>query len=179
MNNDICTSNDKSYKYHVDEPYPQIDVKRKNPKYANIILYNYASAISEFTAINQYSFHSMVLSEKYADISNTITGISIVEMHHLNILGNLIIALGKEPKYQYFKKHKPVNWNPKFISYSTNPSEAIKDDIASEIDAICQYKKSLKSIDDSNIKSIISRIILDEEFHIELLRGIQRKYSLV
>lgn len=179
MSNNIGEACDELYKYHVDEPYPEIEVERKNPKYANIILYNYASAVSEFTAINQYIFHHMVLEEKYNDISDTLRGIAIVEMHHLDILGDLTIALGKEPRYHYFKKHKPVNWTPKFIKYSTNASEAIKDDIASEIDAICQYKQSLKDIDDSNIKAIISRIILDEEFHIELFRGLQRKYSLV
>lgn len=167
------------YKYHVDAPYPEIKVKCKNPKYANIILYNYASAVSELSAVTQYIYHHMILEEKYPEASDTIKGIAIVEMHHLNILGNLIIALGKDPKYHYLKKHKSINWTSKYVEYSKDPSEAIKDDIASEIDAIRQYKQAIKDIDDPNIVEILSRIILDEEFHIDLFRGLQRKYSLV
>ena len=42
--------------------------------------------------------------------------------------------------------------------------------------AIKQYISAEKKIDDSNIISIIDRIILDEEVHIQILTELSKKY---
>ena len=49
-------------------------------------------------------------------------------------------------------------------------------DIADEKLAIKQYISAEKKIDDSNIISIIDRIILDEEVHIQILTELSKKY---
>ena len=49
-------------------------------------------------------------------------------------------------------------------------------DIEDEKAAIKQYKDTITKIDDPNINAVIKRIILDEEFHIQLLTTLYSKY---
>ena len=51
--------------YCIDLPYPPIKVKGQNPKYANLILLNYSSAVSELSAVTQYVYHQIALKYKY------------------------------------------------------------------------------------------------------------------
>ena len=92
--------------YSVDLPYPQIKIKEKNSKYIDLILLNYSSAISEFDAIAQYTYHQIALTYSNKEISDTLRGISIVEMHHLEMLGKIIVLLGGEPGYWIKNKKK-------------------------------------------------------------------------
>ena len=162
--------------YHLDLPYPPIEVKEENPAYADLILLNYAGSVSEFSAITQYTYHEIALKYKFKEVSETLEGISEVEMHHLQILGELIVKLGKDPGY-WICKHKKTNfWTPKFLSYNINLKKVLTVDITSEKEAIAQYNRTKKQISDSNIVDIIDRIILDEEYHIKLLTELYDKY---
>ena len=51
-------------------PYPNIEVETKNYTYANLLRKAYASETSEDTAIHLYLYQSLILQEKYKDISN-------------------------------------------------------------------------------------------------------------
>ena len=51
-------------------------------------------------------------------------------------------------------------------------------DIVDEKLAIKQYISAEKKINDSNIISIIDRIILDEEVHIQILTELSKKYLI-
>ncbi|GAB6167668.1 manganese catalase family protein [Clostridium carnis] len=165
---------DIKHKYCVDLPYPKIEVEEKNINYANLIQLNYAGMVSEFSAIGQYIFHEMNLVNTDPNASETIRGIAMVEMHHLQILGELIIALGGEPGFWINKKCKKLYWTPKFIEYGTTLNDILKEDIKGEEDAIAQYRKTANLIQDENIVAIINRIILDEEFHIKLLNNLYK-----
>lgn len=163
-------------KYSVDLPYPPIKVKTENSKFADLILLNYAGSVSEFSAITQYTYHEIALKYKFEEVSETIQGIAEVEMHHLQMLGELIVKLGKSPGY-WICKHKKLNfWTPEFISYSTDLKKVLAVDINDEKEAITQYKRTIQQIDDSYIIDIIDRIILDEEYHIKLFTELYNKY---
>lgn len=162
--------------YSIDLPYPEIKVKEKNSKYINLILLNYSSATSEFDAIAQYTYHQIALSYDNQEISDTLHGISIVEMHHLEILGKIILLLGGEPGF-WIENKKKSYWSSKLINYNLS---SIKDiltvDIQDEKSAIKQYKETINKIDDEYINAVLKRIILDEEFHIQLLVNLYTKY---
>lgn len=163
-------------KYTVGLQYPPIKVKGENPKFANLILLNYAGSVSEFSAVTQYVYHEIALKYKFEEVSETLEEIGEVEMHHLQILGELIVKLGKDPGY-WICKHKKLNlWTPEFLSYSTNLKKALIVDINDEKEAIAQYRRTAKQIDDPYIVDIINRIILDEEYHIEILTKLYEKY---
>ena len=99
-------------------------------------------------------------------------------MHHMQILGELIVKLGGTPGYWINNKKKKSYWSPTFLNYNTALKQAIIVDINSEKDAIKQYKTTIKQIDDKNIIDIINRIILDEEYHIQLLTNIYTNHVL-
>ena len=148
--------------YKAKLPYPPIVVAKPNKHYAEIIQISFSGAVSEFSAISQYIYHHFRTEDQYPEISKALESIAIVEMYHLEILGKLIIKLGGNPGY--------------WINYGLNVTEMINYDIADEKLAIKQYISAEKKIDDSNIISIIDRIILDEEVHIQILTELSKKY---
>lgn len=163
--------------YAVDLPYPQIKVMDKNAKYLDLILQNYASSVSEFSAVSQYLYDELSILYEYKDVAKTLKGISCVEMHHLQILGQLIVLLGGKPGF-YIDNKKKNYWSGKFINYDTSSiTEIIALNIQGEKAAIQQYKKTIDQIQDKYIVDIINRIILDEELHIQILIDEYTKYS--
>lgn len=158
--------------YSLGLPYPKIKVYDKNSIYADLIKKSYAGEVSELTAITQYTYHQLITSDY---IKNTLKGIAIVEMHHLEILGELLIALGENPTFLLRKKNKDLYWSSKFIAKDICLKEILLSDIKSEKEAIKQYRKTANIIDDENIIAIINRIILDEELHIKILSNLYEK----
>lgn len=162
--------------YSVDLPYPKVNVKEKNPNYVDLILLNFASDISEFDAIAQYVYHEIALTYENPEAAEVIKGISEVEMHHLQLLGEIIVQLGGEPGYWIDNKKKKY-WSSKLVNYDLSSLKTILTiDIQSEKSAIKQYRDTIAKIDDENINAIIKRIILDEEYHIQLLTNLYTKY---
>lgn len=155
--------------YRSDLPYPEIYCIDKNKSYANLIQVNYAGAISELTATNQYMYHSLAISEKFEDAAYCLKHIAQVEMEHLEILGKLIIALGGNPKFEIIKGSRELEWSPKFIEYGSNLASMLREDIDGEKAAIRQYKGTIKSVKDEKVIEVLERIIKDEEIHIKTL----------
>lgn len=162
--------------YQAKLPYPPIVVTKPNKHYAEIIQVNFAGSVSEFSAIAQYINHYFRTEDQYPEIAKALEYISIVEMHHLEILGKLIVKLGGNPGYWINKKDKKLDWSSHFINYGLTVTEMINYDINDEKLAIKQYISTQKKIADSNIISIIDRIILDEEVHIQVLTQLLKKY---
>lgn len=66
--------------YAAPEPYPPIRVERPNPRYAQMLQANFASAGSELTSITQYTYHSLVLGRSAPEAADALHHISITEM---------------------------------------------------------------------------------------------------
>ena len=164
-------------KFAINLPYPPIKVIEKNIRYSNLILLNYAGEVSEYSAIAQYTYHEISVFKDYPVISNAIKGIAEVEMHHLQMLGELIVLLGGDPRYWIKKKKSTYYWTPRFVEYGRTPKELLTEDIKAETQAIAQYEKTIALIEDDNIVAIIKRIILDEEFHLKIFNELYEKYS--
>lgn len=162
--------------YCIDLPYPKVEVNGENSKYLNLILMNYASSISEFDTLSQYTYHQIALTHENSEVYETIKGISLVEMHHLKLLGEIILKLGGQPGYWINNKKKNY-WSSKLLNYDLSSLKVILEiDIQNEKAAIKQYRETIKQIDDNGINTIIKRIILDEELHIQLLVELYNKY---
>ncbi|WP_278600764.1 ferritin-like domain-containing protein, partial [Clostridium tertium] len=93
----------------------------------------------------------------------------------LEILGELIVALGENPDFSINKKDKKLNWTSKFICTCNSIKEMLLEDIKNEEEAIRQYRKTANLIDDENIIAILNRIILDEELHIKILTNLYER----
>lgn len=160
-----------------DLPYPTIQVEKPNLDYAYLLLQDYAGNISEVTAILRYSYQKFLnINEEF---TKTIRTIAMVEMRHLDILGQLICMLGLKPEYKTLQSdtNNMIPWNSDSVNYDTDLEDLLKYNIQSENDAIINYKKHYDMIDDIYIRQNIARIIEDEKTHIKCFKELLEKYK--
>lgn len=163
--------------YQAHEAYPKLACEKKNLYYASLLLEDYAGAISEETAVNQYIYQSLAIKEP--EVAEVLKNIAIVEMRHLEYLGKTITMLGAKPKFKTLAKQQNylVPWTSKVINYSTNILDFLEYNIRLEYLAIKNYQKHIKLINDSYIKNLLKRIIKDEEKHIECFKELMAKIA--
>lgn len=154
------------------DPYPEVEVESQNLRYAKLLLDAYANGEkSEMTAITQYMHHHLTIKNK--EIADVELCIALVEMKHLEMLGELIKMLGGNPKYRRSNK---AWWDGGEVAYGDNIEFKLKLDIDAEKSAIEGYKTLISEIKDRNITKILSRILEDEIMHLEILTGLYKKY---
>ncbi len=161
-------------KIELDIPYPKVRVEEKNPYYADLLSQDYAGDISELTAVLLYSYQKFNKFETNTEISKIFGEIAKSEMKHLELLGKTIKLLGKEPVYKTCEATRGdcVMWGATNINYETNLKELLEIDIKSERKAIKNYRHHKNIIKDKYINELISRIILDEERHLEIFTSL-------
>lgn len=163
-------------KYYVDKPYPTPRVLGKNKHYANILSAAYSGKISEQTAIHQYLYQYLSLDIEEYKIA--LEKISMVEMHHFELLGKTIFLLGKEPIYATIGTNlDPIYWTSEYVPYTVDLEDLLKIDIESEQMAIRNYKIMNQEIKDPYIVALIERIIEDEELHLKIFYELLDYYN--
>ena len=158
------------------EPYPEPRVAAPNPYYANLLLEDYAGVVSEMTAINQYLYHHFTFGEGFDELTELVECIAIIEMKHLELLAETILLLGVAPEFRTLSANTPVYWKAEYVYYGHNVCDRLASDIAAETQAIQSYRQHQQLIDDPHIKQLLERIILDEQFHLQLFRAAFAKY---
>ncbi len=152
--------------YNANIPYPKIKVERKDIEIAKDLLNSYAGRVSEDTAIHNYVFQMMMQDQP--ELKKILEGISIVEMHHLEILGKLIYALGLTPLFANVEDNHTTWFSGQYVNYEKNWQQILSDNIFQEELAIKNYEKIISKTNDINVKHILKRIVLDERVHIEI-----------
>lgn len=163
-------------KYAVDLPYPKPMIEMQNMQYANILLKDYAGAVSEFTAISLYVYQHFVSEGQYDDYAKLIGGVAETEMKHLELLGETIKLESIKPIYIDNACPPGRLWSPTYVNYTTFIKEMLMEDIQSEQKAIENYRYHITLIQDKYIKKLLERIILDEELHLKLFTQEYEKY---
>lgn len=159
-----------SVSYASPEPYPPIQVAEPNLCYAQMLSSVFASAKSELTTITQYTYFSWVLDQEAANLAAALRKIAQVEMHHLNLLGKLMTALGGNPIYRSYPYKRPAFWSSGVLQYQCHIEKALHISIAGEQTAIDSYRHLSKLIQDSGVTKVLQRIVLDEEIHIHFFQ---------
>lgn len=165
------------YKCAYPAPYPEVRVSGPNPKYAQLLLEDYAGMVSELTAVTQYTYHHFVLEEANKEVADLLSCTALVEMHHLEILAETIFMLGVDPRYRTIERNNTERyWEGTFVFYGTALCDRLTADVAGEWAAISNYRKHQRMIDDPYIKRTLERIILDELHHVGLFNQAIHKY---
>ncbi len=158
----------------VDLPYPEIKVRRKNRNYADLLNVDYCGFVSELSAITQYINNENRISFEECAMARTLLGIAIAEMMHLQKLGELIVLLGGNVDFSCKTCNgRPKLWSPEYLTIPENIDKMLTADIEAEKDAVRQYEMHIKMIDDDCVNAVLRRIILDEEYHIMLLKSLR------
>lgn len=162
----------------VELPYPPVQVKEENQAYAQLLGVDYCGAVSEMSAITQYINNENRLSHEYCGMAKTILGIAMAEMMHLQRLGELICLLGGTPDFTAKQPNgRPRMWTPEYLTLPEHPAKMLLAGIESEKGAINQYQMHRKLIKDPCVDAMLSRIILDEEYHIMILKALLREWQ--
>ena len=78
-------------------PYPPIAAQIKSPAYAQAMLSNMSSSVSEMCAVSLY-FYNRLLSHEQKGLADIFSRMAVVEMHHLEIFGTLALQMGLDPR---------------------------------------------------------------------------------
>lgn len=156
-------------KYASDLPYPEIVVD-ENLQEAKMLMPSYSGVAGELTAILTYAFQSYI-TLKQQDVKEVLEKIAQVEMHHHELLGTTITKLGGFPVMGARNY-----WNGSFVNYTLDPKKFLAQNIVAEENAIRNYERTILNITSPQVKTLLERIILDEQVHIEdfkeLLKGL-------
>ncbi|GAV23857.1 ferritin-like domain-containing protein [Carboxydothermus pertinax] len=157
-------------KTRLTSPYPPVKVESPNIMYAEILMDDYAGIAGELTAITQYLYHHLE-SEKVSPLTSALfKEIALVEMHHLDMVGRLIMEFGGNPTYRGSFGNNFAYWSGSFVNYSQSIREQLIADIQAEKTAIENYQRHAAIIDDPYARAVLYRIIEDEELHLKLFR---------
>ena len=157
----------------LDIPYPKVENLKPNKQIAYKLKKAYCGNISELSCTTKYIYQHILLPEEFKEIKNVLKQIAIVEMRHLEIIGEMLKNLGLLPVYTYLNKvDNEVYFESSFISYEDDLPKFIAENIEDEKKAIKLYQKIINDANDSNVTNILQRIILDEENHIKIFKSI-------
>lgn len=165
------------YKCKVKLSYPKPKVECQNIEYGNILLQDYAGAVSELTAINLYVYQHIISEKRFKDYSELIMAISIVEMKHLELLGETIKLLGVKPVFTSSFAPNGQLWTADYVNFSDYLLEMLIADMESEKKAIENYEDHACLIKDEHVRKLLYRIILDEKLHLKLFHEMYEKYK--
>lgn len=155
-----------------DLPYPPIQVRERNPKYAELLMVDYCGSVSELSAILQYINNENRMSGEHCSLIRTILGIAMAEMMHLQKLGELIWLLGGEVDFvARYRGNRKCIWTAQYAAIPCSAREMLLTDIEGEKQAIAQYRAHINAMEDAYVNAVLKRIIKDEEYHIMLLEN--------
>lgn len=157
--------------YASQAPYPPVEAEMQNPAYAKVMLDNLGGNHSEMSTISLYIYNNLITGCN-PDISKIFHKISVVEMHHLDIFGNLALQLGEDPRMWTHHGCKKIYWSPCCNQYSRDLSALIQNAINGEKATINKYQHQMTYIRDENILANLQRIILDERIHVEIFEQV-------
>ena len=150
--------------YLDSEPYPTVG-KGSDPNTVRMLKEDYAGAVSEMTAVSQYVYQN-ILSTDNESFANAILQIGIVEMSHLDMLGDAILALGGNPTFG----NGSIFWQGKLVNYARTLPEMLRADIEAETQAIANYTRHAANTTNASVRALLLRIIKDEQLHLRFFR---------
>ena len=145
-------------------PYPMVG-KGSDPNTVKMLKEDYAGAVSEMTAVAQYIYQN-ILSTDDESFANAVLQIAIVEMSHLDMLGDAILALGGNPTFG----NGSIFWQPSSVNYSKTLPEMLMADINAESQAIVNYETHASQTTNADVKALLERIVQDEQLHLRFFQ---------
>lgn len=163
--------------FEIKDPYPQISTTEKDENIIPDLINSYSGSKGELTASTQYIYQSFIVkpNENYIGLSRILEDISIKEMKHLEILSQLLISQGINPKFcKYIDNNFNIcsNWSTNNIKYLNDIKDFIKYNIKLEESSVNEYINIVKNSNNENIIEVINRIIQDEKSHLEIFNKI-------
>lgn len=147
--------------------YPKLKKQNANSYYLGLVQNLYAGSEGELACFLQATYQFQVLDDQ--EIVGTLKKIAEQDQKHLSILSHIILMLGGNPK---FLNAQNKWFSTREIDYVQGVKQIISFDIELKEKVILDYKSTIQKISSSEIKSVLSRILADENNHLQALRNI-------
>ena len=151
-------------------PYPQIINANNDARTVQVLKDLLSSKEGEITGIMQYFYQASIAKQTNQDIADILEEISIVEMEHMELLMDAIIAFGGNPTYSN-SQGQPFNAN--YINYSTKLKDMLDANISGEEQAIKNYYKAQQLVSNMSLKELLARIVEDEQLHLQAFKTLR------
>lgn len=146
--------------YVDSSPYPEV-TGEPDPETVALLKEDYAGAGGELTAIAQYVFQTGRCTQD-DHFANSILQIAMVEMIHLDMLGDVIVTLGGNPSFDDGKYY----WSAHNVNYAADLAGMLRANIKAEQGAIAAYEKHAAETKNASVKALLQRFIVDEKLHL-------------
>jgi len=145
-------------------PYPEVD-RAPDEREVGRLYDLYAGRFSEMTTICSYVYQKVIVCNPC--VAGLLGGIAAVEMLHLNLLAQAIFALGGDPvfagRYNYF--------SGRYADYEKDVCVFLQNDVEGERRAAAEYRSAADASCNPQLRELLMRIAMDEDYHAELLTG--------
>lgn len=149
--------------------YPKLKKQNANSYYLGLVQNLYAGSEGELACFLQATYQFQALEDYDQEIVGTLKKIAEQDQKHLSILSHIILMLGGNPK---FLNAQNKWFSTREIDYVQGVKQIISFDIELKEKVILDYKSTIQKISSSEIKSVLSRILADENNHLQALRNI-------
>lgn len=158
-------------KYVLSEPYPELRGIAEDKSAAARVFPLYSGPSGELSAICTYFYcRSRLSAQRFQELSDLFACVSFDEMHHLELLSDLILTLGGDPKFVVNNRGHKMWWNAGFVSYPQDPKEMLRDAARGEHAAAAEYHRVARTLTGS-ARELLMRIARDEAHHAELFEA--------
>ncbi|MBE7090606.1 MAG: hypothetical protein E7363_01670 [Clostridiales bacterium] len=160
----------------VDLPYPSVETLCTDISAAHAISPAYATLHGELSALLSYVYYAYYFEkEGLREYAETISQIALCEMGHFRLLGKALLQLGIDPVYTAIPPNFTRFYTTGELSYFKRPQQMLLDSISGEMQAIAEYKNMQKRLKNEDVSTLIARILLDEQLHLDTLNDLYRK----
>ena len=148
----------------------EIKVEGKSKKYANYLKECYSEKYSDLTTFLLFEYEYILFSKTDTSFSLNMNKLSSDSLSHLDILGKIISLLGEKPCLI------PSN----FINemFETDKTLLLELNIRLIKEKIILYTKNLDRINDSYIKEVLTKFIVEERKNLRILEILQLKNKI-
>ena len=157
-------------------PYPEVRAGGRNYRYAHAMLSNLSGEISEMSAMSLYLYDQLV-TVGIPELSAVFQELALVELRHMEIFGMLAQQLGADPRLWCMRRGRQSWWSPADLQYTRKLGPLIHGAIRAEEQTIRKYKGQLCWIRDENVTANLTRIIQDEQVHLQVLTQLAQIYT--
>ncbi len=165
----------KKEQFQTSNPYPPVRANERNPLYGRMMLDNMGGQHSEMSTVSTYLYNNLLIDED-ARLSGIFMQVSIVEMHHLHVFGEIARLMGEHPRLWTHQGNQMRYWTPAYNNYSIELKPMLLNSINREKMTIQKYQNQCEKIQDTYITACIKRIIEDEVLHVKLFESLYEEY---
>lgn len=173
--NDVKPQGPKEPSYAASGPYPPVRICERNRAYGRMMLDNMGGQNSEMSAVSLYVYNNLLIDED-ARLSGIFHKISIVEMHHLHIFGEIARMMGENPRLWTYRGNQMTYWSPSYNNYPIEIRPLLTNALNGERKTVQKYEEQCRRIKDIHIVECLKRIIQDEEIHIHIFESLLEEY---